>query len=83
MIPAIAALTAANYTGRERSLAFGLLGGIAACGAALGPLIGGFATSALSWRVVFAGETVVVVGVLPFGVRGITDSPPVSREAST
>ena len=33
VIPAIAALTAANYEGRERALAFALLGGIAGAGA--------------------------------------------------
>src|SRR5205814_2870916 len=42
VIPAIAALTATNYSGRERALAFGLLGGIAGAGVAAGPLIGGF-----------------------------------------
>src|SRR3954447_21354947 len=49
--PAIAALTAASYEGRERALAFALLGGVAGAGAAAGPLIGGFVTTALSWRV--------------------------------
>ena len=39
VIPAIAALTAINYQGRERALAFGLLGGIAGAGAAAGPLM--------------------------------------------
>jgi MFS family permease len=73
VIPAIAALTAANYTGNERALAFSLLGGIAGAGVAAGPLIGGFVTSALTWRVVFAAETVVVVTILLFGVRRITD----------
>ena len=48
VIPAIASLTAANYSGRERALAYGLLGGIAGAGAAAGPLIGGFITTALS-----------------------------------
>ena len=64
VIPAIAALTASNYAGNERALAFGLLGGIAGAGAAAGPLIGGFVTTALSWRVVFAAETVIVLGIL-------------------
>ena len=80
MIPAIAALTAANYKGRERALAFGLLGGIAGAGVAAGPLIGGFVTSALTWRVVFAAETVVVAFILVFGIRRIQDSPPVRRD---
>jgi MFS family permease len=80
VIPAIAALTAANYTGKERALAYGLLGGIAGAAVAAGPLIGGFVTSALTWRVVFAGETVVVVTILVFGIRHISDSPGVSGE---
>lgn len=74
VIPTIAALTAGNYTGTERALAFGLLGGIAGAGVAAGPLIGGFVTSALSWRVVFAAETVVVIAILGFGVRRIRDA---------
>src|SRR3954463_1175906 len=64
VIPAIAALTASTYEGRERALAFGLLGGIAGAGAAAGPLIGGVVTTALSWRVVFAAESVTVLGIL-------------------
>jgi MFS family permease len=74
VIPAIAALTAGNYAGSERALAFSLLGGIAGAGVAAGPLIGGFVTSALTWRVVFAAETVVVTSILLFGVRHIEDS---------
>jgi MFS family permease len=74
VIPAIAALTAANYTGRERALAYGLLGGIAGAGAAAGPLIGGFVTTTWSWRVVFAAETVTVICILPL-VRRISDHP--------
>src|SRR3954462_11115376 len=79
VIPAIAALTAANYSGKERALAFALLGGIAGAGVAAGPLIGGFVTSALSWRVVFASETVVVAAIIVFGVRRIHDAPSTSR----
>ncbi|MBK8294216.1 MAG: MFS transporter [Solirubrobacterales bacterium] len=74
VIPAIAALTAATYEGKERALAYGILGGIAGAGAAAGPLIGGWVTTELSWRVVFAGETVMVLGILAAS-RGIADSP--------
>jgi MFS family permease len=81
VIPAIAALTAANYTGKERALAFAMLGGIAGAGVAAGPLIGGFVTSALSWRVVFAAETVVVTAILLFGVRRIEDTSSASHES--
>src|SRR3954447_16446016 len=79
VVPAIAALTAINYSGRERALAFGLLGGIAGAGAAVGPLIGGFVTEALTWRVVFASETVVVLVVLLF-VRKIHDEQTASKD---
>jgi MFS family permease len=64
VIPAIFALTAVNYSGSERALAYGLLGGISGAGAAAGPLIGGFVTTVLTWRVVFAAETVVVLILL-------------------
>jgi len=74
VIPSIAALAAANYQGRERALAFALLGGIAGAAAAAGPLIGGFVTTALTWRVVFAAEVVIVIGILAV-VRKIGDDP--------
>src|SRR5215212_11526699 len=64
VVPAIAALTAASYEGRERALAYALLGGIAAVAVAAGPLIGGWVTTEFTWRYVFAGETVVVILVL-------------------
>jgi MFS family permease len=64
VIPAIFALTAVNYSGGERAMAYGLLGGIAGAGAAAGPLIGGFMTTVLTWRVVFGAETVVVLVLL-------------------
>jgi MFS family permease len=64
VVPAIAALTAASYEGRERALAYALLGGIAAIAVAAGPLIGGWVTTQFSWRYVFAAETVVVIAIL-------------------
>ena len=64
VIPAIAALTAASYEGRERALAYALLGGVAAIAIAAGPLIGGWVTTEFSWRYVFASETVVVIFLL-------------------
>ena len=64
VVPAIAALTAATYDGRDRALAYALLGGIAAIAVAAGPLIGGWVTTEFSWRYVFAAETVVVVAIL-------------------
>jgi MFS family permease len=64
VIPAIAALIAANYQGEDRALAYGIVGGIAAAAVAAGPLIGGFVTTYFSWRYVFVGEVVIVAGIL-------------------
>ncbi|WP_279101976.1 MFS transporter [Gordonia bronchialis] len=64
VIPAIAALAAVNYTGKARVTAFSILGAVTGLAAAVGPLIGGLVTTYLSWRYVFAAETVVMIGVL-------------------
>jgi len=64
VIPAIVSLIAATYEGRQRALAFAVIGGVAGAAIAAGPLIGGWVTTELSWRYVFAGETVAVIGIL-------------------
>ena len=64
VIPAIAALTAANYEGKDRAFAYGMIGGAAGAAIAAGPLIGGYVTTTWSWRYVFVGEVVVVIAVL-------------------
>lgn len=78
VVPAIAALTAATYEGRDRALAYALLGGIAAVAVAAGPLIGGWVTTEFTWRYVFAAETVVVILIL--SLRGkIAQAPRPAR----
>jgi MFS family permease len=64
VIPAIAALTAANYEGKTRALAYGVIGGVAGAAIAVGPVIGGWVTTEFSWRLVFVGEVVIVLGIL-------------------
>ncbi|BDV32349.1 MFS transporter [Microbacterium terricola] len=64
VIPAIAALAAINYAGRERVIAFSALGAITGFAAAAGPLIGGLMTTYASWRYVFVGEAIVMALVL-------------------
>src|SRR6476469_4398184 len=49
VIPAIAALTAANYEGKDRALAYALIGAMTAVAVAAGPLIGGWVTTYYSW----------------------------------
>jgi MFS family permease len=78
VIPAIAALIANSYEGRDRALAYGIIGGIAAAAVAAGPLIGGWVTTTFTWRVVFAAETVVVIAIL-VARRAMKPSPRVER----
>jgi EmrB/QacA subfamily drug resistance transporter len=74
MIPAVMALIAGNYEGRDRALCYGIVGGIIAAAAAAGPIIGGWVSTSFSWRDVFAGEVVIVIGLL-FASRAIRDAP--------
>src|SRR3712207_553443 len=64
VMPAIVSLVAATYSGPQRALAFGIVGGVAGAAVAAGPLIGGWVTTEFSWRYVFAGETVIVAMIL-------------------
>ncbi|MFJ1793398.1 MFS transporter [Kitasatospora griseola] len=64
VLPALAALVAGSYQGRDRAIAYGVIGGLAGAGIAVGPLLGGWVTTYLTWRLVFAGEVVLVVAIL-------------------
>lgn len=74
IMPAIVALVATNFPAEERPRAYGLIAAAAAIAVAVGPLIGGFATTYFSWRYVFAGEVVLVLIILLLG-RRIHDAP--------
>src|SRR6201747_1151420 len=69
ILPSIVALVASNFGADERPRAYGLVAAAAAVGVAVGPIIGGFFTTYLSWRYVFAGEVLVVVAILLFARR--------------
>ncbi|WP_405742551.1 MFS transporter [Streptomyces sp. NBC_00028] len=64
VLPAMAALVAESYRGKDRAVAYAVIGGLAGAGIAVGPLLGGWVTTYLTWRLVFAGEVVIVVAVL-------------------
>jgi MFS family permease len=78
IMPAIVALVAGNFAQKERPAAYGLIAAAAAIAIAVGPLIGGFATTYFSWRYVFAGEVLVVLVILALS-RRIADAPPEKR----
>ena len=78
ILPAIVALVASNFPAEGRPRAYGLVMGAGAIAVAVGPLIGGIATTYFSWRWVFAGEVIVVIGILALA-RRVQDAPPEAR----
>ena len=74
IMPAIVALVASNFEKSERPRAYGLVASAAAIAVASGPLIGGALTTYASWRWVFAGEVVIVLGILLLA-RRMKDTP--------
>jgi MFS family permease len=74
VLPALAALIAGNFEGRERVTAYAVIGGVAGAGIAVGPILGGWATTVLSWRIIFVGEVILVIVILAL-VRFVVDAP--------
>jgi EmrB/QacA subfamily drug resistance transporter len=64
LLPAMQSLIHGNFEGAARTKAYALVGAAAAIAAAVGPLLGGFVTTFLSWRVGFLLEVVVIAVVL-------------------
>jgi EmrB/QacA subfamily drug resistance transporter len=64
MLPATASLLISNYRGRDRAIAFGVWGGLAAASTAIGPVLGGWLTTHYSWRWGFRINIVVVLVLL-------------------
>ena len=74
LLPAMQSLIHGNFEGPAQRRAYALVGAAAAIAAAVGPLIGGFITTYLSWRVAFAGE-VVIIAIVLVGTRLIREVP--------
>ncbi len=64
LLPAMQSLIHGNFEGAAQKKAYALVGAAAAIAAAVGPLLGGFLTTFLSWRVGFLLEVVVIAVVL-------------------
>src|SRR4051794_31910091 len=64
LLPAMQSLIHGNFAGAEQKQAYALVGAAAAIAAAIGPLLGGFVTTYLSWRVGFGLEVVIIAIVL-------------------
>ena len=74
LLPAMQSLIHGNFDGSAQRKVYALVGAAAAIAAAVGPLLGGFITTYLSWRVGFLLE-VVVIGIVLSGIRLVRDVP--------
>jgi MFS family permease len=76
LIPPVYILTTMLFGDlKSRAQAFGVISGMGGVGAAMGPLIGGLITTAISWRAAFVFQA-VVVGVIVVLSRRIKDPVP-------
>src|SRR3954468_19613818 len=74
LLPSMQSLIHGNFSGTAQKQVYALVGASAAIAAAVGPLLGGFITTFLSWRVGFLLEVVVIAVVLS-GMGRIKDVP--------
>ncbi len=63
-LPAMQSLIHGNFEGKAQARVYALVGASAAIAAAIGPLLGGFLTTLLSWRVGFVLEAAIIAVVL-------------------
>jgi EmrB/QacA subfamily drug resistance transporter len=74
LLPAMQSLIHGNFAGDAQRRVYALVGAAAAIAAAVGPLLGGFITTYLSWRVAFLLEVVVIAVVLS-GIKLVREVP--------
>jgi EmrB/QacA subfamily drug resistance transporter len=74
LLPSMQSLIHGNFEGASQKRVYALVGASAAIAAAIGPLLGGFITTFLSWRVGFLLE-LVVIGVVLLNIGRIRDVP--------
>jgi EmrB/QacA subfamily drug resistance transporter len=74
LLPAMQSLIHGNFEGAAQKKAYALVGAAAAIAAAVGPLLGGFITTYLSWRIAFLLEDVIIAIVLS-DIRLVHDVP--------
>jgi EmrB/QacA subfamily drug resistance transporter len=74
LLPAMQSLIHGNFGGAAQRRVYAMVGAAAAIAAAVGPLLGGFITTYLSWRVGFLLEAVIIAIVLS-GIGLVRDVP--------
>jgi len=73
MLPNIQTLLRDEYQGKDLAFAYSIVSAIAAVGAAVGPIVGGYLTTFYSWRWAFRLEVLIVIAVLLLSIKISTD----------
>ena len=68
------ALIAQAFRGRERGIAFGVYGGVIGAAVAVGPVIGGLITSAISWEWIFFINVPIGIGAVFLTLTQVEES---------
>jgi MFS family permease len=74
LLPAMQSLIHGNFEGAAQRRTYALVGAATGIAAAVGPLLGGFITTYLSWRVGFLLEAIIIAIVLA-NIRLVKDVP--------
>jgi MFS family permease len=74
LLPSMQSLIHGNFTGKSQVRVYALVGASASIAAAVGPLLGGFITTYLSWRVAFGLEALIIAVVLS-GIKLVKEVP--------
>jgi EmrB/QacA subfamily drug resistance transporter len=74
LLPAMQSLIHGNFEGPAQRKAYALVGAAAAIAPAVGPLLGGFITTYLSWRVGFLLE-VLIIAIVLLNIGLVRDAP--------
>ncbi len=76
LIPPVYILTTMLFGDlRSRAWAFGVISAMGGIGAATGPLIGGLITSAISWRVAFVFQALIILAIVILARRIVDPAP--------
>lgn len=72
--PSTLSIVSSTFRGRSRGVAFGIWGGTAAAAGAIGPLLGGFLTTFVSWRWAFLINLPIVAVTVYGSLRFVRES---------
>lgn len=74
VLPATLSTVNATFRGKERATAFGIWGAVMAGMAAIGPLLGGWLTTNVSWRWIFFVNVPIALVVVGLGLYAVRET---------